>query len=442
MGDINKKSFNLNVCFVVIAIIFFAWISSGSLSPYASTSHEAIIIDNCGYIGSVDHDHFHKTYLFLSENDNDSAWQGSFILRRILYPILAFPLMSLFGFLVGGFITNLILILGSLFVLIRFFKDRISHQALTVLIWLFALYPGIYYYIGLPYSYNMLVPICVLCSILLRRTYEASRPRAVLINSLLIGLLFTGYELLPFFGLAQLWLVFRKRQYWGIPINLFLIMLPAALVSFILSVGFGHEVLNSNTGVFGSILKAWLGIFSMEQNALSQWLKFLRGIPWYFIDNFFTSTFIYLSLGFLFLWLINKKTKMLKGYFTDVQVGVFAGALILFLFNNLAPPYDGWQMRADWIGRIYQPIFFEMMIFISVLYAKSRESIKRLSSRFIKLFIYIVIFGNLLIVFGPSLRSELFAFPYWAFYKHSHSSYIYEHTENLGVTPLGICRKL
>jgi len=91
------------------------------------------------------------------------------VLRRILYPLLAYPFMKVLGFGAGGLVANVLLAVGSLLVFWPALRRRTGSKAPPALLALLATYPGWMYWAGLPYSYAIIVPLCLLCMILLWR---------------------------------------------------------------------------------------------------------------------------------------------------------------------------------------------------------------------------------------------------------------------------------
>ncbi len=86
------------------------------------------------------------------------AWNFSVLLRRILYNILAYPLMKLCGHDLGGIITNLLLTWIAFITFTLFILRTIGIQGAIAGMWLLALYPGITYYVGQPFLYAFIVP--------------------------------------------------------------------------------------------------------------------------------------------------------------------------------------------------------------------------------------------------------------------------------------------
>src|SRR4051812_41250118 len=89
------------------------WLSTGTMAPYAITVEKPKVLPPCNYLANPDHPHFEWTFAMLS-GEPRAVWQRSVMLRRILFPLIAFPMMKLFGFLAGGVITSIALQVISL----------------------------------------------------------------------------------------------------------------------------------------------------------------------------------------------------------------------------------------------------------------------------------------------------------------------------------------
>src|SRR5262249_4120488 len=158
-GQRFGRHFSRSLLAMTVVLLAACWLSSGTMAPYAATLDPNIvrIQQPCEYLTNIDHAQFQATFWMLQGKPRGS-WEGSVVLRRILYPILAFPLMTALGFETGGFVTNLILTLAVVLAFVLFVRHSIGEQAAIVAMWLLATYPGIAYWVGLPYSYVWIVP--------------------------------------------------------------------------------------------------------------------------------------------------------------------------------------------------------------------------------------------------------------------------------------------
>src|SRR4051794_30922546 len=82
------------------------WLSSGTLAPYANTVEKPKVLSPCRYLANPDHPHFEATFAMLDGQPRE-RWAFGVMLRRILFPLIAYGPMKMFGFLVGGFLTSL-----------------------------------------------------------------------------------------------------------------------------------------------------------------------------------------------------------------------------------------------------------------------------------------------------------------------------------------------
>src|SRR4029077_9369055 len=83
------------------------WLSSGTMTPYASTFFRPIVSSPCGYLYNVDHPQHEATFRML-DGQPPERWRGSLVLRRLLFPVVAYPFMKAAGFEVGGFIASVL----------------------------------------------------------------------------------------------------------------------------------------------------------------------------------------------------------------------------------------------------------------------------------------------------------------------------------------------
>src|SRR6266404_2599917 len=101
---------------------------------------------------------------------------------------------------------------------------------------------------------------------------------------------------------------------------------------------------NANTRFLGELINA----YSTRPN-VDEWLKLLEQLPQVTFANFFFSNFVFLPLLFLVLIVVARRRVPL---FRVEKALLIAGAVV-FLVNNLAPPYPGWQLRGLGMARLY-----------------------------------------------------------------------------------------
>jgi hypothetical protein len=237
--------------------------------------------------------------------------------------------------------------------------------------------------------------------------------------------------LLPFFGLAALMIVLFKKQYRQLPGVLLGLFGPQLIVLGLLKVFFKIDFHNSNTDAYFNVLYSYL-----HPPDLEHWLPVLKDLHVVTFNNFFFSNFLFLPLLFLLLWLLQWFAMRVPMH-RAVKAVLLAVALV-FLFNNLAPPYTGWPLRGSWIPRLYQPVFVVMLLYsVQVLQAvtASRSSVKAAGL----LLFCATLIGNAAISFGPVFNSSFTAEIYHRFYRHASPQSMTDNLTRYGRRPLGLC---
>ncbi len=417
---------------LLLVLVLGIWLSSGTLAPYAASHHTPLVEPTCNYLLNIDHSHFFGPIRFLNGAPADE-WQHSVVMRRLLYPLLALPLVQVLGFELGGFVTNIVLHLIVIGWYVRFLERRYGRRTA---IWIGALlvtYPGIMYWAGLPYSYAAIVPCALIALVLLRHLDESSGTGKMLACCLGIGVLSLAYDLLPYFGSAAILLLVIKRRLLLVPPAIALLVLPTVAVLFLFRYGYQVSMSNSNSEIYGIIISSYL-----HPSSLRAWWEEIVKIPGIFAHVFFYSNFVFLPT--LFLAVLGLSLWRRRFVLDRVETVVAFSVLALFLFMNSAPPYESvWQMRGTWIARIYQPVF---VVFISFL-ARYLHSVNRRDNEYriaVGLFV-LAILGNSLIVFGPATgRARLASYAYYNFYMHSHELALVDNIQRYGSRPYGFCR--
>ena len=410
------------------------WVNTGTLAPYGATLEKPFLWEPCKYALNIDHFHFKATFLMLDGAPRDQ-WEFSVVLRRILYPLLAYPFMKVLGFGGGGLVTNVLLAVGSLLVFWPALRRRTGSDPPLALLALLATYPGWMYWAGLPYSYAAIVPLCLLCMMLLWRVETLTTWREALLVGLGLGVLFTGYDLLPFFGLAAVLLLLWRRL-WGLCAVLFVAQLaPSALVSIVLWEVFRVPFRNGNTEAYFHVLESYF-----HPKDLWAWWWWLKQFPQAVVANTFFSNFLFLPLLFLLVliaarWLPRGSRAVLR----PAEVWLLIAAALLFLFNNLAGPYPGWPLRGAWVPRLYQPVFVAMVSALALFYARA-HLLPRALRRGAWAALGLVVALQAWVVFMPVLGdARLSGWLYYRFYQHSPRPMYAENLQKLGARPVGFC---
>ncbi|HKV06805.1 MAG TPA: hypothetical protein VJ725_01620 [Thermoanaerobaculia bacterium] len=420
-----------------LVLILGVWASSGTLAPYAATLAKPYVWGPCDYLLNIDHNHFKAVFMMLDGAPRDQ-WEYSVVLRRVLHPLLAYPFIKLLGFGAGGIVANVLLALGSVAVFWRALRNRYG-KVPVALLWLLATSPGIFYWAGLPYSYAVIVPASLLALVLLWKLETATGWRPALLCGLGLGVLSTGYDLLPFFGAAG-FLLLLSRRLWG-PATVFAVAAaaPTALVAVALRAIYQVPFQSSNTQAYGNIVGSYLSLGSLTEESLRTWGRLLTALPGIALDVFLYSNFLFLPLLFLLGLLAARWLPKEIRIVPRAEVCVLIAAILLFLFTNLAPPYPGWQLRGSWLARLYQPVFGVMISTLAALFARANLLPRRLRGALWGA-LAIVIFADLWIVFGPVLGStRLSQTVYHRFYRHDKPTAYEETLATYGRRPLGFC---
>jgi hypothetical protein len=415
---------------VLAALLFLGlavWLSSGSLSPYA-ISHRTISRSN--YVGMIDDWHFQAPYYMLRGKSREK-WETSVVLRRTLYPLLAFPFMRMMGFAVGGFVASLLLQIGSVLAFVEFLYRRIGRHAAVCAAWLLATYPGITYWAGLPYCYAIIVPCCLIGMILLWEIDQTESGRRCAILCLGLGVLFLGYDLLPYFAPAAMGILLWRRKGRLAAIALPMLIAPTAINLALLKWIYAVPVQNSNTATYLNIVRAYL-----HPARLNRWMNYLRQFPRLPVVQFFDSNFLFLPLLFLGAILLNIVMKPRLRVSRPEKVLVAAIAAV-FLFINLAPPFRGFQVRGGSYARLYQPIFVVMVLFVCRLAQHLREQERSSSWRFLLALTIAVAVCNATVALGPLLKNPVATFLFQRFYPGYRSDML-QNLEFYGRRPLGL----
>ena len=223
-------------------------------------------------------------------------------------------------------------------------------------LWYFSTYPGIAYWVGMPYSYAVIVPFCLLLSLLLWEIDAATTATRTLLLGLGMGLLFTGYDFLPIFLPAAVLVLAQQRRWRCIPVVVLGACTPYVLCLVLLNRIFGVALLNDNSNIYVNVLKGYL-----DPSRLDLWWPHLRPFFSYLLANYFFSNFLFYPLLLLVLLALNRLGPRLSLSRQERALGLVLFGL--FAFNNLAPNYAGWQMRGYEWPRLYQPLFLVMLGF-------------------------------------------------------------------------------
>jgi len=405
------------------------WLSTGTLAPYAATTNPPLPLGPCDYLYNGDHDHFQATFRLLNGEPRE-RWQDSVVLRRILYPVLAYPFMKLLGFELGGLLASVLIHWAAFSALVLFLRSRVGEIGAIAGAWLFATYPGVSYWAGLPYAYATIVPFSVLNFILLIEAQSVQRLGRASLLFAAMGVLALSYDFLPLFGPALLLVLAIRRRYRWLPIALACLLAPSAAWALLLGRFFGVSPLNSNTGVYLDILHGWL-----HPTDLTAWWRLLTQLPWNALVNYFDSNFLFLPALFLALLVLRRFQPAVRLEVAESALLVTTAAL--FLFNNAVPPYPGIQVRGTVYPRLYQPVFVVFLFFAARMAQAAQQGSPRLR---VATLCALTVAANATVAFGPVLRVPYTGHVYIWFYQHTSPDWLERNLRRYGRRPLGFCR--
>jgi hypothetical protein len=407
------------------------WVNTGTLAPYGATLDKPFVWGPCKYLLNVDHFHFKATFLMLDGAPREQ-WEFSLVLRRILYPLLAYPFMKKFGFGGGGLIVNILLAAGSLAIFWRALRRRLGEEPPALLLALLATYPGWIYWGTVPYSYAVIVPASLLAMTLLWRMETLTTWWEALLAGLGLGLLFTGYDLLPFFGVAALLLLLWRRLWLPGAVLAVAQFLPTVVTTALLWKIFEVPFRNSNTEAYFAVLKSYVPPID-----LAAWWRLLRQVPGIALGNALYSNFLVLPLLVLGALLASRRLPREARVLRPAEVWLLVATCLLFLFNNLAPPYPGWPLRGAWISRLYQPAVAALIPILAYFFRRAAflpPPLRRTAWGALGLAIAVqawVVFAPIL--GAPALSGAL----YQRFYQHAPAGYYARNLARYGRRPVG-----
>lgn len=397
------------------------WLASGTLAPYAQLT-TPVVTEPCHYLLNVDHEKNIAVTLLL-EGAERSRWASSPVLRRVLYPLLAYPFTRIGGHLAGGLLFNIVMTVAAMLLFGRFVERRYGLRAAIAVTWLLATYPGITYWAGLPYAYAAIVPVSLLAAMLLYRIDSAERTIDVALAGLALGVLMLAYDLAPFFLPAAMLLLTRRRKWMWAMLVAMLAMLPSAIVALLLSRA-GVNLVNENTQGYLRVLMAYRHP-GIRNPGLGAWFAYLKQLPSVFAANYLFSNFVFLPLLAIVAFIAARKKSIGR-----VEGAILLAMFAVFLFNNAAPPYYGWQLRGDWIARLYQPVFVALLLCVARAVNAHRAMVVA---------IVITVIANATVAFGPILKNPIaFAIDH-RFYRHAPPEMFAENLAFYGRRPLGVC---
>jgi hypothetical protein len=424
----SPRRFWLLVGLAALVLALGAWLSSGTLAPYGTH-----VQGKCQYRVNIDDPHFSAPYRML-EGKPKAEWEYSVVLRRILHPILAYPWVKAFGFQVGGFLFNVFSHVLALVAIAYFFRRFYDDRAALLATWLFATYPGYAYWIGLPYSYAFIVPGCVTSAIALLWWREKPSTARSAVAANIIGLVALGYDLMPFFAGALVFLLVLHKRWRDIAISVAILVAWLAFIGKGVPAIFGFPAVNSNTQSYGAVFESYFDI----HHRLSGWGQELVAVPRIFVGNFVFSGFVFFPV--LLVWMLAVRTRWrMKPIVDPVAACILLATLGVFLFLNAAPPYDNqWQLRGTWIARLYQPWFVAVLIIVASTSVALRNTKRH---RLVLWSVIAIVVIDAAVIAGPFVGlTPLWAGVHQRFYQAPGHNRNTTWIKKLGRRPLGVCK--
>jgi hypothetical protein len=411
-----------------LAIMLGCWLSSGTMAPYGTYGY-----GRCQYRANGDHFQFQAVFLML-DGQPAARWEDSVVLRRILHPLLAYPLMKVFGFTSGGLIFNIVMHGLTLVALALAFRRYFDARAAVLVSWLLASYPGYAYWAGLPFSYAVIVPGSIACTIALLWWNDRPSLARSVIAACVVGVVGLGYDLMPYFGGALLLLTVAKRRWLDLGVAIVVLGLWGLFIAWGLPEIFGFAAINSNSQTYGAVIRSYLDV----RHRLSGWGSVLVDVPHVFVSNFLFSGMVFFPLLFVAVIAVRWRGRS-RPVFGPVALSILLSTLAVFLFLNLAPPYvTGWQLRGTWIARLYQPWF------VTVLVVVAATSVAVRGRRSYKVLLWAVVVTAVLD--GVAIAGPYIGIQYLYLQVNENFYQVKELQRNdtllkqLGVRPYGICK--
>jgi hypothetical protein len=410
--------FKWHVAASALTLLIGLYCSTGTLAPYGDTGNPSYTPPH-NYLFNGDHVHFQALFAFV-DGQPRAVWNGAIFLRRILFPVLSYPFMKLWGFETGGTIGSIVLNVAGFVAFLLILRRQVGERGATLAAWLLALYPGATYWGGLPYVYSIIFPASLLLGAALFALQRADRLSRIVWISFLMGVAYLGYDLIIFFLPASLFvLLVGRRKPGAAAVSVLCQVAPLLGWLAVMRYGLNQSLENSNSTSYHMVLDAYQHFFTQ-----AHWRQATEAVPDIALSVFFGANFLFLPALFLGLLPINAVTSRIRLH--PAEAALFASALLIFLFNNLAPPYVGpWQMRGIWISRLYQPVF-PAFIYFAARWFQALPPLRRPAWIGIGAALLVISIGNFLIVFGPILDNPLHVSEeaFYHFYDHAgHSTY-------------------
>lgn len=429
-----------------IVLVAQMWLCSGTLAPYAATLSNPHLIDSqgdyinieadtnlnalgCYYIANYDHKLYLANYRLIDGRPKEE-WNWAYLLRRPFMYVVSYPLMVRYGFLDGGFIVALLINIAVLLWFCRWVRQKWGHTAALAAAMVLCAYPATMYWSGQPYPHILITACTLALTMFLYKVYESNSLKTIALYSLWAGISFLAYDTYIFFVPAFGLLLLLQRKWEAIPVSMFFMALPLGLWLWFLN-GKTVPAASGNSDIYGNIITAYL-----NATVADLW-KNLKALPYLLYRNFFDALYFYLAIFFIAIVAIGKATKSLT---LDMPFWVIAaGMLSVFIFNNMAPPYEGWQMRDVWIARIYQPAIILVLLPLFSVLKNWQEAGKKNLVRGVLIACLVTFAFNTHTNIAPAFGNDSQTFRHYNFYFHSLPQTMGENLEKYGRRPLWVC---
>ena len=313
----------------------------------------------------------------------------------------------------------------------RFVAIRYGVLSATAVVWLLATYPGITYWAGLPYSYASIVPASLLAAMLIDRIDSATSTREIALLGIVLGVVLLAYDLAPFFVPAAMLVLLRRKNWRCVPLLAIVAVAPSLAVQAILW-RIGVTLVNENTMGYLKVLMAYRHP-GIRHPGLGAWFAYLEQLPHVLVANYFDSNFFFLPLlGIVAVVSTGAWQKSIG----RVEAAILVSILVVFLFNNAAPPYYGWQLRGVWIARLYQPAFVALLLCVARSLSGIVVTWRR---RLLLVAIIATVIANATVSFGPIMMNRMAFYLDYRFYRHTPPETFAENLQIYGRRPLGLC---
>jgi hypothetical protein len=416
--------------------LFGLYCNTGTLAPYANTLFP-LVMPETGYAYNTDHMHFRVLFDFVDGKDR-SVWDHAVFLRRILFPVLGWPLMKLFGFEIGGTLASLALNTAVFAAVLVVLRRRIGERGAVFAGWILALYPGAAYWGGLPYTHSVIFPASLLLMIGLMRLAETTDFRTLALVSLAMGVAYLGYDLAIIFVPATLIMLCWRFRFVAAATSVVIQMVPIAAWIWALTYVFHQPLQNGNSAIYASVLTEFF-----RRAGVAWWWQQVSHSIGYGFDIFFASNFVFAPALFLVVLALNPLTSRVR--FRVAEMALLASGVALFLVLNLAPSdAGGWEMRGNWIARLYQPVFPALVLFVARWW-QDLPTLSRGCRAIVVSALAGATLGDALIVFGPILDNpwRVSETAFYRFYDHTDAHFFYERNlRELGRRPIGFPRRV